>query len=325
MAQHFLLCARARTISLREVYAGGEEKAWELFKQMRWPDTEGKPVCPRCGSLDAYDIKSRRKHECRACRHQFSATSGTILASRKMAYVDLVAAIVMLANSAKGISALQLARNLHCQAKTAFVLMHKLREALASETKDMKLHGVVEVDGGYFGGHIRPANLAKDRVDRRLARYQTGKRRVVVVMRQRGGRTLTTVVRYEHQGIDAIKERVSSAAQIHADEASHWDALHGLHDIKRINHQVAYSQRGACTNWAESFFARMRLMVRGQHHHVSPHLLHAYASQAAWIEDHRKVDNAALTRSILILAMAHPVSRIWKGYWQRLPQSYLQS
>ena len=60
-----------------------------------------------------------------------------------------------------------------------------------------------------------------------------------------------------------IKERVSSAAQIHADEASHWDALHGLYDIKRINHQVAYSQRGACTNWAESFFARMRLMVRG--------------------------------------------------------------
>ena len=105
--------------------------------------------------------------------------------------------------------------------------MHKLREALAAETKDTKLHGIVEVDGGYFGGHIRPANLAKDRVDRRLARHQTGKRRVVVVMRQRGGRTLTTVCRYEHQGIEVIKERVSSAAQIHADEASHWDALHG--------------------------------------------------------------------------------------------------
>src|ERR1700730_14097624 len=115
MAQHFLLSARARTISLREVFAGGEEKAWELFKQMRWPETDGKPVCPKCGSLDAYDIKSRRKHECCACRHQFSATSGTILASRKMAYVDLVAAIVILVNGAKGISALQLARDLDCQ------------------------------------------------------------------------------------------------------------------------------------------------------------------------------------------------------------------
>ena len=86
---------------------------------------------------------------------------GTILASRKMAYVDLVAAIVMMANAAKGMSALQLARDLHCQHKTAFVLMHKLREALAAETKDTKLHGIVEVDGGYFGGHIRPANLPR--------------------------------------------------------------------------------------------------------------------------------------------------------------------
>jgi hypothetical protein len=61
MAQHFLLSARARSVSLRDVYAGGEEKAWELFKQMRWPDTDGKPVCPKCGSLYAYDINSRRK------------------------------------------------------------------------------------------------------------------------------------------------------------------------------------------------------------------------------------------------------------------------
>jgi transposase-like protein len=317
MAHHFLLSARARTISLRDVFAGGEEKAWELFKQMRWPETHGRPICPKCGSLDAYDIKSRRKHECRACRHQFSATSGTILASRKMPYVDLVAAIVMMANAAKGISALQLARGVRCQHKTAFVLMHKLREALASETKDKILHGVVEVDGGYFGGHIRPANLAKHRIDRRLARFQTGKRRVVVVMRQRGGRTLTTVVRHEYEGIEMIKQRVNGAAQIHADEASHWDALHGYYDVRRINHKIAYSQNGACTNWAESFFARMRLMVRGQHHHVSPHLLHAYASHAAWLEDHRKLDNGALTERALCLAMAHPVSRAWKGYWQR--------
>lgn len=136
-------------------------------------------------------------------------------------------------------------------------------------------------------------------------------------MSQRGGRTLTTVVRYEHEGIDAIKQRVSSAAVIQADEASHWDALHGLYEIKRINHQVAYSQNGACTNWAESFFSRMRLMVRGQHHHVSAHRLHAYAAHAAWMEDHRGLDNGALARRALQLAMAHPVSREWKGYWQR--------
>ncbi len=66
---------------------------------------------------------------------QFSVTSGTIFASRKMSYTDLLAAIVIVINGAKGVSALQLARDLDCQHKTAFVLAHKLREAMASEIR----------------------------------------------------------------------------------------------------------------------------------------------------------------------------------------------
>ncbi len=92
MSTHFLLTARARTISLRAVFTMGEDKAWETFKQMRWPETDGKPICPRCGNTEAYDIKTRRKHKCKACHHQFSVTSGTMLASRKMSFTDLLAA-----------------------------------------------------------------------------------------------------------------------------------------------------------------------------------------------------------------------------------------
>jgi transposase-like protein len=317
MAQHFLLSAAARTTSLREVYAGGEEKAWELFKLMRWPQTDGQPVCPRCGSLDSYTIKSRRKHECKACKHHFSATSGTILASRKMAYVDLVAAIVILVNGAKGVSALQLARDLDCQHKTAFVLAHKLREAMAAEIANETLGGTVEVDGAYFGGHVRPANLKADRVDRRLLQNQTGKRRVVVIARERGGRTKTTVTKTEADGVAFVAKVVQPGSEVHADEASHWDALHAKFQTHRINHSEAYSLNGACTNQAESFLARLRRMVDGQHHHVSPRHLHQYAAHAAWMEDHRRLDNGTLTKRVLSLAMAHPVSRNWKGYWQR--------
>jgi Transposase zinc-ribbon domain len=98
MSSHFLLSASARTLSLRQVYAGGEEKAYGKFCEMRWPETQGKPICPRCGGLDAYTISTRRKFKCRYCASQFSVTSETILASRKMAFVDLLAAIVILAN-----------------------------------------------------------------------------------------------------------------------------------------------------------------------------------------------------------------------------------
>ena len=84
---------------------------------------------------------------------------------------------------------MQLSRDLDVQHKTAFVLMHKLREALAAETRDARLDGEVEMDGVAFGGHVRPANERNKRVDRRLLANRSGKRRVVVVLRRKRGAT----------------------------------------------------------------------------------------------------------------------------------------
>ena len=80
-------------------------------------------------------------------------------------YVDLLAAICTVVNGAKGVSALQLARDIDCQHKTAFVLGHKLREAMASEIQGAILDGVVEVDGAYVGGYVKPANHKENRRD----------------------------------------------------------------------------------------------------------------------------------------------------------------
>ena len=83
MAQHFLLSAKARTLSLKTVFRMGEDAAYGLFCEMRWPDTEGEAVCPRCGCVETYNIATRRKFKCVACHHQFSVTSGTIFASHR--------------------------------------------------------------------------------------------------------------------------------------------------------------------------------------------------------------------------------------------------
>ena len=91
-------------------------------------------------------------------------------------------AIAIFVNAAKGISALQLGRDLDVSYKTAFVLAHKLREAMAAEARGRQLGGAgrhVEVDGCYVGGHVRPENRKADRKDRRLAENQSGKRQVV--------------------------------------------------------------------------------------------------------------------------------------------------
>lgn len=199
-----------------------------------------------------------------------------------MDFTELLAAIALFVNGAKGSSMLQMSRDLDCQYKTAFVLCHKLREALAGERKGIELDGVVEVDGMYVGGHIRPANVAADRVDRRLAEYQTGKRRVVVAFREREGRTLPFVAKHESEGVELASKHVDRMAVIHADEASHWDGLYAGWQVERINHSEAYSLDGVCTNQVESYFSRLRRMIQGQHHHVSPQYLYQFANHAAW-------------------------------------------
>lgn len=318
MAQHFLLSAASRTLSLRSIYKAGEEAAYDTFKRLRWPETDGEPVCPKCGCLESYSIATRRRFKCKACHAQFSVTSGTIFASRKLAFVDLLAAICITVNAAKGVSAVQLSRDIDVQYKTAFVLAHKIRESLGNEIAGIAtVSGEVEIDGAYVGGHVRPENRREDRKDRRLKRNLSPRRRVVVALRERRGRTLPFIVQSEAEGVAIARERVTMGAALFADEASHWDALHAFYQTGRVNHSETYSTGKAHTNFVESYFSRLRRMIAGQHHHVSPRYLHAYANHAAWLEDHRREANGSLAHRIVGLAMASPISRTWKGYWQR--------
>ena len=292
-------------------------EAHDAFRMIRWASTEGAPVCPRCGCLEAYRFKTRSIWRCKSCMHQFSVTSGTVFASRKLPVSTYLLAIAIFVNGAKGHSALQMSRDLDCQYKSAYVLCHKLREAMAVETANTELDGEVEVDGAYFGGHVRPANRKEDRIDRRLAENQTGKRRVVVVARQRGGKALTFVVKRESLGVAAINQRVVPEATVYADEAAGWDVLHTRFLTKRIDHSKAYSADGACTNQAESFFSRLRRAEIGTHHHFAGRYLSFYANEMAWRENNRRVSNGAQYLKVTEAALNSPVSRQWKGYWQR--------
>jgi hypothetical protein len=202
------------------------------------------------------------------------------------------------------------------QYKTAFVLAHKLREAMAAEHKGKVLRGHVEIDGAYFGGHVKPANRKADRVDRRLAEHQTGKRRCVVAMRERGGRTLPFVVISEDQAVPLVRRVVEHGSIVYADEAAGWDALHAFYDARRINHSIAFHDEGADTNQAESFFSRMRRSEIGQHHRIGVHL-HQYAGEMAWREDNRRKPNGTQFMNAAGAALGSPVSRSWCGYWQR--------
>ncbi len=177
-------------------------------------------------------------------------TSGTIFASRELSFVDLPGAICLFVNASKGLSAIQLSRDLDVQHKTAFVLMHKLREEIATETRDIRLEGEVEVDGAAFGAHVRPMNLRERRIDRRLLANRSGKRRRVVVLPQRGGRTVARTFLREAESLEFVRERIVLGAVVTADEVAHCDPPEPDFDMRRINHSEAYSRDGAHTNLA---------------------------------------------------------------------------
>jgi transposase-like protein len=244
-----------------------------------------------------------------------SVTAGTIFAKRKLSIRNILAAIAIFTNGAKGHSALQLSRDLDVQYKTAFVMTHKLREALADLDKVAKVSGQVEVDGMHAGGYVKPGNFVADRRDRRRAGNQSGKREVVIAARERNGKTITLVAKTEGEGVKPIESRIEPGSTIYADEASHWDQLAARFATKRINHSQAYSDlNGTSTNQVESFFSRIRRAEMGIHHHVAGPYLAAYAAEMDWREDNRRISNGEQYRAIVSAAAHHPVSRQWKGY-----------
>src|SRR5215211_6958686 len=250
MAQHFLLTRAAKTLTLAQVFRMTDAEAETAFRNLRWADTAGEPVCPACGCIDAWDCRRSNgspRFRCSACRKNFSITSGTLFASHKLPLRGYLAAVAIFCNEVKGKSMLALSRDLGTSYKATFVLAHKLREAMAAEVRQSAIGGEgkrAEIDGGYFGGYVKPANHRENRRDRRLRQNQSGKRKVVVVIRERGGKTLPGVFRTEAEALGFIRNHVAPKTELYADEAASWDDLHAKYELHRINHQEAYSLGG---------------------------------------------------------------------------------
>ena len=221
----------------------------------------------------------------------------------------------------KGLSAISLSKDLKCDYKTAFALLHKMREAIELSMREVRLTGVVEVDGKWAGGYIKPENVKINRVDRRTGPVRNGKARVVVGLRERGanGRTIVNVFREEAHARAWIVERCVREAVIMADGGTRWTALHASHEVKQVNHEERYADGDVNTNLMESFFSRLGRFEVGTHHHIAGPCLLSYAADAARRETNRRVDDRRRTLDLLGVVLKAPQSPQlpqFSGYWQ---------
>lgn len=329
-----------------------EESCFWHFVKIRFGSVL-RVTCPHCGAIDVHHYRAKQhRWNCKHCYSSFSATSGTIFHSRKLPFKTLLLGIVLFISSANGSSALRIHRDLGVQAKTAFVLMHKLREAMQLIHVIPQLRGIIELDGGHFGGRPRSGRVRRKptrdqeiaaHVAAQLKAQSEGKgkpkmkrtrdnirrfknRRIVFTIRQHSGKkghgavwTYVTVLKAEtaEQVREAILKMVAPGSTIRTDENAAYGWLESAGYIhETVNHQIEYSTvDGVNENQAESFFSRFRRYVLGVGLRISPKYMLDYAIEMAWREDRRRTTEGQKNNALVQAVLKQNYSK-WRGYFQ---------
>lgn len=252
------------------------DKCLDLLERLRWPDG---PACPRCSCRRTYPIQSRRVHECKDCRYQFSATTGTVMHSSRLSLTKWILAAALLSNGRKGVSACQVARDLHVTYKTAWYLCHRLRRAMRDQGWLAKFSGICEIDETYVGGRRRG----------KRGRGAAGKTPVVGVRDRSGKVRMQAVPDVTGRSIGKVlREYVEMDAEmVVADQLNSYDQLASEFTMERINHTREYVRGKIHTNGIESVWAILKRQIVGTHHKISRQYLPMYLAEISYRYNHR--------------------------------------
>ncbi len=282
------------TMTLEQLGKLDEEETRAALEKLRWPNG---PLCPHCGASDVVRIIGESRSvragllRCKECRRQFTVTVGTVFEDSHIPLRKWLLGIGLMCSSKKGISSLQLKRNLGLGSyQTAWFMAHRIRHAMKSGPLASLLTGTVEVDETYIGG--------KSRLGKRGRRSE--RKTPVVALVERGGRIRTRPVeRVSAKALKgAIRENVKKSAAIMTDEFSSYRGLgrefNGGHETVKHGERE-YVRGDVHVNSAESFFALLKRGVHGTFHHVSKPHLGRYCDEFAFRWDHRKTSDAVRT------------------------------
>lgn len=296
-------------VSLREASLD-ERKAVELFEANRW---NGEPACPRCGSVDVYQMKSKTgereknfRWRCRDCNRMYSVRTGLVMEESRLPLRVWAFAFWKACSSKKGVSALQISRECEISYKSALFLMHRIRFAMATPADGTpKLSGIVEADETYVGGKPRHhVKYGRSDTRQRISEQKSKKAPVFAVV-ERGGRVRASTVPNvnKHNLAEHIRDLVDvENARLQTDESSLYTSIgqefSGGHET--VNHtRREYARGDVTTNTVEGFFALIKRGVYGTFHSVSKKHLHRYVAEFEFRYNHRMMDDGERTMAAI--------------------------
>ncbi len=271
-----------------------EEQCRSFLVQQRW---NGCPECPYCGSNKWYSIENGKRFKCgnKECYKKYSVTVGTVFHASNIPLTTWFPAMYLISAHKKGISSVQLAKDLGVTQKTAWFMLHRIRESLKDKDSSL-LKGTIEVDETYkakkFLSDFKgiPEEEIKDKINKPLK----GKG-VIFGMVERGGRIKVKVFsEIDSKTAQAeIKNNVEAGSMVYTDQSGLYRS--GLEDYKResVRHTARpvpeFSRDGIHVNTVESFWSMFKRGHYGIYHYMSFKHLQAYCDEFAYRRNSRQI------------------------------------
>lgn len=270
------------------VYFSDPERAFVYAVNLRWPS--GVITCPRCQGKEHSFLKTRLMWFCKGCKKQFSVKVGTIFEDSPIPLDKWMTAFWMVVNCKNGVSSAEMARTLKITQKSAWFMLHRIREVL----KNKSLYkmggsdgGAVETDETFIGGKAanmhkeRKVRLQRIRGEQRLGDMYIGKTAVMGIL-DRGTREIRTKVipNIKRETLqNEIFKQVRYGSKVYTDSATTYDLLHWRYIHEFVNHAERYVNGQVHTNGLENFWSLFKRNLRGTYISVEPFHLDRYLDE----------------------------------------------
>jgi transposase-like protein len=275
-------------------YLNDEEAATDLIEAMRWGKER---CCPYCACDKSYRLNvariKRRRYKCAECRKQFTVSVGTIFEGSHMPFGKWLYVIYKMCVAKKGVSALQLQRELGCTYKAAWFMCHRVRCAMGKEPLAALLSGIVEADETYVGNDKGSGKRGRSK----------GKKTPVLALVSRSGEARSFVI--PDAKSHTLEKLIINNVEVKADVMTDgWQGYKGLkvfydYNHQSIDHNKQFVRGIVHTNFAESYFSLLKRGVIGTFHHISAQHMQSYLNEFDYRWTHRKAGQDAMFAGVI--------------------------